>query len=75
MKLNKQPNKRLEVEAEIDVKDIVVIDSGTDTVKVGISGTDYPEIVIDTITGRVELNPDSDLMPSKNFFFGEHLIK
>ena len=57
------------------MKDIVVIDSGTDTVKVGISGTDYPEIVIDSITGRVELNPDSDLMPSKNFFFGEHLVK
>lgn len=42
MKLNKQPNKRLEVEAEIDVKDIVIIDNGTDTIKVGISGTDYP---------------------------------
>ena len=53
MKLNKQPNKRLEVEAEIDVKDVVIIDCGTDTVKVGISGTDYPEIVVNTITGKV----------------------
>ena len=75
MKLNKQANKRLEVEAEIDVKDLIIIDDGTDTVRVGISGTDYPEVIIDTITGTVELNPDSDLMPSKRIFFGEHLRK
>jgi len=32
------------MESECDVKDIVVIDNGTDTIKVGISGEDYPRV-------------------------------
>lgn len=32
------------MESEFDVKDIVVIDNGSDTIKVGVSGEDYPRV-------------------------------
>jgi hypothetical protein len=32
------------MESEYDVKDIIVIDNGTDTVKIGVSGEDYPRV-------------------------------
>jgi actin-related protein len=35
---------------------VVVIDNGTDTIKIGMSGVDYPHIIIDTVAGLVELN-------------------
>lgn len=37
-------NKRSMMESECDVRDIIVIDNGTDTIKVGISGEDYPRV-------------------------------
>lgn len=37
-------NKRSMMESEYDVKDIIVIDNGTDTVKIGVSGEDYPRV-------------------------------
>jgi actin-related protein len=49
-------NKRSKVESEVDMRDVVVIDNGTDTIKIGMSGVDYPQIVIDTVTGLVEPN-------------------
>lgn len=44
-------NKRSMMESEIDVKDIVVIDNGNDTVKIGVSGEDHPRMVLDTVCG------------------------
>lgn len=37
-------NKRSMMESEYDVKDIIVIDNGTDSVKIGVSGEDYPRV-------------------------------
>jgi len=37
-------NKRAKMESEFDVKDIIVIDNGADTVKIGISGEDKPRV-------------------------------
>ena len=50
-----------------------MIDNGTDTVKIGMSGIDYPQIVIDTVAGLVEPNSESDAVPSRSIFFGELL--
>jgi len=38
-------NKRAKMESEFDVKDIIVIDNGADTVKIGISGEDKPRVI------------------------------
>jgi actin-related protein len=38
-------NKRSMMESEFDVKDIIVIDNGTDSVKIGVSGEDYPRVL------------------------------
>ena len=37
-------NKRSMMESEYDMKDIIVIDNGTDSVKIGISGEDNPRV-------------------------------
>ena len=37
---------KAELESEIDVKDIIVLDNGTETIKVGYSGEDYPRVFI-----------------------------
>lgn len=41
---NQKENKRSKMESEYDVKDIIVIDNGADTVKIGISGEDKPRV-------------------------------
>ena len=75
MSHDKKPtvNKRSLVESEIDLEDVVVIDNGTDTIKIGMSGTDTPQILIDSVSGIVEINPDSDVVPTRNIFFGQEL--
>jgi actin beta/gamma 1 len=40
----KVQNTRAHMESEYDVKDIIVIDNGADTIKIGISGEDYPRV-------------------------------
>ncbi|EGR31582.1 hypothetical protein IMG5_106340 [Ichthyophthirius multifiliis] len=40
-------NKRAQMESEFDVKDIIVIDNGADSVKIGISGEDHPRKIVD----------------------------
>ena len=40
----KTQNTRAVMESEYDVKDIIVIDNGADTIKIGISGEDYPRV-------------------------------
>lgn len=32
------------MESEYDIKDIIVIDNGADTIKIGISGEDFPRV-------------------------------
>lgn len=38
-------NKRSMMESEYDVKDVIVIDNGTETIKIGVSGEDYPRVI------------------------------
>lgn len=45
LEMDKQKeNKRAKMESEFDMKDIIVIDNGADTVKIGISGEDRPRV-------------------------------
>jgi actin beta/gamma 1 len=37
-------NSRYILESEVDVKDFIVIDNGTDSIKMGYSGEDYPRV-------------------------------
>lgn len=56
------------------MKDIVVIDNGTDTVKIGLSGEDYPRIIIDSITGSQNIKSDSEGLNNKpQHLFGNSL--
>lgn len=43
---SKNINKRAKMESEFDMKDIIVIDNGSETVKVGISGENFPKVII-----------------------------
>jgi actin-related protein len=38
-------NTRATMESEYDVKDIIVIDNGADSIKIGISGEDNPRVI------------------------------
>ena len=53
------------LESEVDVKDVVVIDNGTESVKIGISGEDYPRIVMNTISGSQNIKTDSEGLNNK----------
>jgi actin-related protein len=44
MENKKNYNTRAIMESEYDVKDIIVIDNGADTIKIGISGEDFPRV-------------------------------
>ena len=53
------------LESETDVKDLVVIDNGTETVKIGLSGEDYPRVLIDSLSGFLNIKNDSEGLSSK----------
>lgn len=57
--------KKDALESEVDVKDVVVIDNGTESVKIGISGEDYPRIVMNTISGSQNIKTDSEGLNNK----------
>ena len=38
-------NKRNLLESEVDLKDLIVIDNGTDTIQMGYSGENLPRVV------------------------------
>lgn len=52
---SKNVNKRAKMESEFDNKDIIVIDNGSETVKVGISGENFPKVIIPSIAGIPEI--------------------
>ena len=52
---NKTMNKRSKMESEFDNKDIIVIDNGSDSVKIGISGENFPKLIIPSIAGIPEI--------------------
>ncbi|KAL4480379.1 hypothetical protein ABPG74_020895 [Tetrahymena malaccensis] len=67
-------NKRAKMESEYDVKDIIVIDNGADTVKIGISGEDKPRIIIDSIGGEPKLGVNDEATNQKPAcLFGQQL--
>ena len=37
-------NKRNLLESEVDLKDLIVIDNGTDSIKMGYSGENHPRV-------------------------------
>lgn len=51
---SKNINKRAKMESEFDMKDIIVIDNGSDSIKVGISGENFPKHIIPSIAGIPE---------------------
>eukprot|EP01016_Furgasonia_blochmanni_P024430 TRINITY_DN2634_c0_g2_i4.p1 TRINITY_DN2634_c0_g2~~TRINITY_DN2634_c0_g2_i4.p1 ORF type:complete len:416 (-),score=66.10 TRINITY_DN2634_c0_g2_i4:987-2234(-) len=52
------------MESEFDLKDYIVIDNGTDALKIGFSGEDTPRFVIPTLVGHPIIRSD-DTGPSK----------
>lgn len=46
------------MESEYDVKDIIVIDNGADSIKIGISGEDNPRLIIPSVVGIPDIKID-----------------
>lgn len=68
-----RPKKDI-LESETDVRDLVVIDNGTETVKIGLSGEDYPRVLIDTIAGSQNIKNESEGISNKtHHLFGNAL--
>lgn len=62
------------LESETDVKDLVVIDNGTESVKIGLSGEDYPRVLINSLSGSQNIKNDSEGLSSKpQHLFGSAL--
>ena len=68
---NNPANKRKLIESEVDVKEMIIIDNGTETVKIGRSGTDYPSVIIDTVAGYAQALSDNDATPPKRVYYGK----
>lgn len=43
-------NKRNLLESEVDLKDLIIIDNGSDTIKMGYSGENQPRVIFSTST-------------------------
>jgi actin-related protein len=50
---------------------MIIIDNGTETVKIGRSGSDYPSVIINTVTGIPQVDKDNDATPPKKMYFGK----
>ena len=56
-------NKRNLLESEVDLKDLIVIDNGTDSIKMGYSGENHPRVnqntfipnPINTISNKINI--------------------
>lgn len=66
-------NRRKYFESEVDVKEMIIIDNGTETVKIGRSGVDYPSIIIDTLSGYPNVISENDASPQEKIYFGKKL--
>lgn len=52
---------------------MIIIDNGTESVKIGRSGVDYPSVIIDTISGYPHVISENDASPPKKIYFGKEL--
>lgn len=66
-------NRRKFIESEVDMKEMIIIDNGTETVKIGRSGVDYPSVIINTVTGYPHVISENDATPPKKMYFGKEL--
>ena len=70
---NNPANKRKLIESEVDIQEMIVIDNGTETIKIGRSGSDYPSVIIDTVAGVPHVVSENDATPPKRIYFGKEL--
>ena len=56
-----KPNKRSMMESEFDLKDVVIIDNGTQITKIGVSGEDNPRVQMETVCGIPKIVNDDNL--------------
>jgi actin-related protein len=70
---NNPANKRKLIESEVDVKELIIIDNGTESVKIGRSGMDYPSIIIPTTAGYPHVISENDVATPKRVYFGKDL--
>ena len=49
----------------MDGKEVIVIDNGTNSIKIGYSGEDQPRIEIESIGGTFSIKDESDSISSK----------
>jgi actin-related protein len=54
---------------------MIIIDNGTETVKIGRSGVDYPSILISTVAGKPHVISENDATPPKKMYFGKELAQ
>jgi actin-related protein len=63
--------RRKYFESEVDVKEMIIIDNGTETIKIGRSGVDYPSVIINTVAGEAHAISENDASPQKRVYFGK----
>lgn len=54
---------------------MIIIDNGSEAVRIGRSGVDYPSIVINTVTGMPSAITENDATPPKKMYFGRELAQ
>lgn len=52
---------------------MIIIDNGTESVKIGRSGMDFPSIIIPTIAGYPHVISENDVATPKRVYFGKDL--
>eukprot|EP01017_Pseudomicrothorax_dubius_P010518 TRINITY_DN13770_c0_g1_i1.p1 TRINITY_DN13770_c0_g1~~TRINITY_DN13770_c0_g1_i1.p1 ORF type:complete len:340 (+),score=98.00 TRINITY_DN13770_c0_g1_i1:50-1069(+) len=66
-----EPLRDLVMDSDYDKKDFVVIDNGSDTIKVGYSGEDFPRLILPSVIG-VPKEKEDDMSSNKSpLIFGK----
>lgn len=68
--------KELEqLESLVDVKEVIVIDNGSESIKIGYSGEDQPRIELEAVGGSYIIKDDMDNIQNKKqqHLFGNNL--
>jgi len=69
--INIQPDYAMD--SQVDFKEVVVIDNGSDLLKIGFSGDDWPQITMPSVMGiqRTKMSEtDHHIVPKVSYFYG-----
>eukprot|EP00331_Platyophrya_macrostoma_P002509 CAMPEP_0176418056 /NCGR_PEP_ID=MMETSP0127-20121128/7238_1 /TAXON_ID=938130 /ORGANISM="Platyophrya macrostoma, Strain WH" /LENGTH=438 /DNA_ID=CAMNT_0017798297 /DNA_START=29 /DNA_END=1345 /DNA_ORIENTATION=- len=59
------------MESKFDEKEVVVIDNGTDCIKIGFSGEDYPQMILPSVVGEISVKNELDASNKTQYVYGD----